>query len=217
MLYSVNELLKNGNDFMIGSASVGVWCGVLSAICVLIAAYIINNAAHYNRNKRFAPTGPVVNQTVGNMKKLRFGFFRSSVNGCGWIAIYNALRLMGKTPDAGKLIAELEWTGAMLFGILGTWPYSVVHYFRIRGYSVRVNYRAERYDEAAKKSEISIIWFFHQKGAHFVTVKWSETHFEGYNTFSNSKSSDNWGDSIEAFLQSRKYRPVMLISVSPQK
>ena len=196
---------------------IGFWGWVLIVLGALIAAYLINNAAHYRRNKRFAPKEPVINQTAGDMRKLRFGFFKSSFNGCGWVAIYNALRLMGKDPSAGKLIAELEWTGAMLFGILGTWPYSVAHYFRLRGYKVRVTYRAEKYDEKAKESEVNIIWFFHKKGAHFVTLKWYGERFEGYNTYSNSITRDSWGDSIEGLLRYRNYRPVMLISVSERK
>ena len=202
---------------MTGEFRPGFWGWALIVLGVLIAVYFVNNLLHYWKNERYVPKEPVVNQTAGDMKKLRFGFFQSGFNGCGWIAVYNALRLMGREPDAGKLIAELEWTGAMLFGVLGTWPYSVAHYFRLRGYRVRVTYRAGKYDETAREHEVNIIWFFHRKGAHFVTLRWREDRFEGYNTYSNSVSPDSWGCSIERFLKDRNYRPVMLISVSPKK
>ena len=50
-------------------------------------------------------------------------------------------------------------------------------------------------------------------GRHFVTVQYKDDCFVGYNTYSNSKGPDFYGDSLEQFLKRRKYFWAMLSGV----
>ena len=39
----------------------------------------------------------------------RYGFRSSAATGCGWIATYNALQIMGYRTDIDELIRYYEW------------------------------------------------------------------------------------------------------------
>ncbi len=186
---------------------------IFAAIAAVALIYFTVNISHYGYNKKHAGREMILCQN-GDAGKLRYGCFRSSYNGCGWIAVHNALKLLGEEPRTEKIISELEWTGALLFGVFGTWPYAVAGYFRRRGYKVTVTYDEKKYDRTAEKNKVSIVWFFHKKGAHFVTLVRRGDDYVGYNTYSDSKSADNWGPSISENLRKRGKHPVMLISVS---
>lgn len=143
-----------------------------------------------------------------------FGFYRSSYNGCGWIATYNATIMLGKRVAPADIIGEYELTGAVLYGTFGIQPYAITAFFRNKGYKVTTTYDSSKFDKVAKKNQANIIWFWHSSGAHYVALKRDGTKFVGYNTFNNSSGVDNWGTSISAFLTKYGYTGSILISIS---
>ncbi len=189
------------------------WLIAAALLAPALFAYLIRTLSNYRHNKKASPEGLIVNQT-GDVGKLRYALFRTSYNGCGWIAVYNALCLLGRNEKAEDIIRELEWTGVFLFGVFGTRPLAIVRFLRRRGLSVRIVRDPEKYDAAAAESDASIAWFFHKKGAHFVTLRREGDRFVGYNTYSNSKAAESWGPSVSARLKAGRYRPVMLITVN---
>lgn len=188
------------------------WLTLIVAVVTL--AYLGNNVVHgvYNQGKE--RRGYIYNQKEGWASKLWFGFFRSSYNGCGWIATYNAAIMLGRHIDASDIISEYEMTGAVLYGVMGVQPYAITHFFRFRKYKVTVTYNVNKFDTVAKKHKANIIWYwFDRVNAHYVAIKWDGKKFVGYNTFSNSSGPDDWGKSIKAFLNRRDYRASLLISI----
>ena len=143
-----------------------------------------------------------------------FGFYRSSFNGCGWIATYNATIMLGKRVAPAEIIGEYELTGAVLYGTFGIQPYAITAFFQNKGYKVTTTYDSSKFDKVAKENRANIIWFWHSSGTHYVALKWDGTKFVGYNTFKNSSGSDNWGTSISAFLAKYGYTGSILISMS---
>ena len=141
--------------------------------------------------------------------RLRYGLRASAATGCGWVAVYNALRLMGYSPKAERVIEFFEKQIPVINGNMGTFKYSPALFFRKMGFSVKVSHRKSRFDAIAKDSDAVIVYFWWRKklriGAHFVAVHHTARGFVGYNTYSNSKRADSWGDSIEKFLDDKKY------------
>lgn len=148
----------------------------------------------------------------------RYGFRSSAATGCGWIATYNALRLLGYHAEPKTLIAEYERQLPLIHGNAGTTILAPAFYFKRRGFRVEYLSRRDRFDEVAKKSDVCIL-FYHWRerwkfGAHFVALQHTDIGFVGYNTYSNSSGPDVYGESIDLFLTKKKHFGAVLIGIS---
>ena len=188
------------------------WLTLIVASVAL--AYLGNNLVHSVYNQAKAPSGFSYDQDSGQAANLRFGFFKSSYNGCGWIATYNALILLGKKPKAENIISEYELTGAVLCGVFGIQPYAVTHYFRFRGYKVETTYNSKNVDSVAKKHTCNILFYWHSSGAHYFATKWDGSQFVGYNVW-GSNGPEYLGKSLsQKFHNNQKRKIGVLISIS---
>ena len=151
----------------------------------------------------------------------RYGLRTSAATGCGWIATYNALRLMGYWAQPEKLIRMYERMLPLVHGNAGTSILAPALAFRNWGFPVRVVWNPGKFDEAAKESDVCIVFYYWRGkwklGAHFVTVQHREGRFVGYNTYSNSKGPDDWTESMAAFLKQKKYFGAVLIGIKDKR
>ena len=150
----------------------------------------------------------------------RYGLRSSAAVGCGWIATYNALRLMGYKAEPEALIRYYVRQVPLLHGNTGTLFFGPAVYFRRFGFPVKMIFSRKRYDEAAKNADAAIL-FYHWRekwrfGAHFVALHHTDKGFIGYNTYRNSTGPDAYGESLEAFIKRRKYYGTVLITISPR-
>lgn len=151
----------------------------------------------------------------------RYGFRSSAAVGCGWIATYNALRLLGYKADPEALIRYYEHQLPLLHGNTGTSFWGPAEYFRHFGFPVRMVVDRRKFDEAVKDADAAIL-FYHWKeklkvGGHFVALQHTDKGFVGYNTFRSSKGPDLYGDSLEEFLKKRKYFGTVLITIRDKR
>ena len=186
---------------------------VLCAVVLLLVAYCIAHFVNRRRNRAAAIDGLLLNQRDAPVGKLRYGFFRSGYNGCGWIAAYNGCRILGEDVPPAEIISEFERYGAILFGLFGTSPSAPTHFFRKRGCRVVSTGKRERFDDLAKASTFSILWYWHSRGAHFITLRPDENGFVAYNVFSNVKRPYLLGPSVREFLEQKNYHAPRLIAV----
>ena len=151
----------------------------------------------------------------------RYGLRSSAAVGCGWIATYNALRLMGYRAKPEQLIHMYEWMLPLVHGNGGTTTLAPALVFKRWGFPVRIVVDRRKYDEAARESDAVIVFYYWWKkwkmGGHFVTVHYKDGRFVGYNTYNNSKGPDDWTESIEAFLKKRKYFGTVLICIRDKR
>lgn len=147
----------------------------------------------------------------------RYGLRSSAATGCGWIATYNALRLMGKEAKPEELIRFYQRQLPLIHGNMGTTILAPAMYFKKQGYRVDWTACGDRFDEMARKSHVCILFYrWHKKwklGAHFVALQATQTGFVGYNTYNNSKGPDRYGQSLEKFLKDKKYFGAVLIGI----
>ena len=159
----------------------------------------------------------IYNQTKIPKDQWRYGFRASSAVGCGWIATYNALRLLGHHTDIEQLIRYYEWQLPLIHGNAGTSFWGPALCFRSWGFPVEVSFRSSRFDDLAGHSDACILFYrWHQKqklGAHFVALHKTPEGFVGYNTYRNSTGPDRYGPSLEAFLKEKKYFGAILIGI----
>ena len=163
----------------------------------------------------------IYNQTKIPKDQWRYGFRTSAATGCGWIATHNALRLMGYRPQPEELIRYYERQLPLIHGNAGTTIQGPALFFRKHGFPVETLSVTERFDEAAKGADVCILFYYWRKkykvGAHFVTVRYSDGKFTGYNTFRTSDGPDDYGASLEAFLKQRRFFAPVLIAIKKKR
>lgn len=163
----------------------------------------------------------IYNQRDIPRERYRYGFRSSAATGCGWIATYNALRLLGHTTDIEGLIRYYEWQLPLIHGNAGTSFWAPAVCFRKWGFPVKVIGNRKRFDEEAKQADACILFYHWRKGmklgAHFVALQHREEGFVGYNTYRNSTGPDVYGDSLEGFLKRQGYFGEVLIAIGKKE
>lgn len=151
----------------------------------------------------------------------RYGFRASADTGCGWIATYNALRLLGYKTDMDGLIRYYEWQLPLIHGNAGTSFWGPAVCFQKWGFPVKIVLDRKKFDEEAKAADVCVLFYRWQKkykvGAHFVALHHTNSGFVGYNTYRNSTGPDFYGESLDEFLRGRKYFGCVLIAINDKK
>ena len=159
----------------------------------------------------------IYNQKKIPKRQFRYGLRSSAAVGCGWIATYNVLALMGYSVDEKELIRYYTWQLPLINGNFGTFLLGPAIYFKQKGFSVKVSFRKSRFDRLLKNHDAGIIFYYWRRkfriGAHFAAVEYKDGKVVGYNTYSNSVGPDVYGDSLAEFLKKRKYRFPLLIAI----
>ena len=165
--------------------------------------------------------GLIYNQRDIPKEQWRYGFRTSAATGCGWIATYNALRLMNYKVTPESLIYFYEWQVPFVHGNLGTLALGPAQFFKQHGFRVRTCSQASEFDNLARESDVCLLFYYWRKGAkfgaHFVAVQHQDGQFIGYNTYKNSTGPDRYGPSLEAFLKRQKYFAPVLIAITDKR
>ena len=163
----------------------------------------------------------IYNQRKIPKDQWRYGFRSSAATGCGWIATYNALRLMHYRTSPEELIRYYERQLPLIHGNAGTSVPAPAIFFLHHGFDVRVSLKRCSFDGLTKSSDVCILYYrWRQKfkfGAQFVTVRYADGKFIGYNTYRNSEGPDCYGESLEAFLKKKKYYLPVLIAIRDKR
>lgn len=148
---------------------------------------------------------------------LRYGFRSSAATGCGWIATYNALTLLGLRAEPEELIRYYERRLPLIHGNLGTTILAPAFFFRRHGFRVEYTADKSRFDTLAKSAQVCILFYRWRRGlkmgTHFVALTGRDGCFTGYNTYANSRGPDLYGPSLEAFLRQKHYFAPVLIAI----
>ncbi len=159
----------------------------------------------------------IYNQTQIPKDRWRYGLRSSAATGCGWIAVHNALQLLGCSAKPEALIRYFRRKQPLLNGNFGTLVFHLSGFFKKQGFPVSLSLRRRNFDALAKSSDACILFYHWRKklrlGSHFAAFRYEGGRFEGYNTFRNSSGPDGYGPSLEAFLQKQKFFWPMLITI----
>lgn len=159
----------------------------------------------------------IYNQHDIPKEQYRYGLRPSAEVGCGWIATWNALKILGYETDIPALIRYYEWQLPLIHGNAGTSFWGPAVCFRKWGFPVKLVLDARRFDEEAGCADACILFYRwrnrYRLGAHFTALRHTPAGFIGYNTYRNSTGPDNYGGSLTAFLRSHGYFGAILIAI----
>lgn len=161
--------------------------------------------------------GMIYNQTQIPKDQWRYGFRSSAATGCGWIAVYNALRIMGFQAKPEELIRYFERQLPLIHGNTGTSLWGPALYFRKWGFPVQMTVRRDRFDQIVRESDACILFYRWRRGwrigAHFVALHNTPEGIAGYNTFRNSHGPDAYGSSLNRFLEKNEFFGAVLTGI----
>lgn len=163
----------------------------------------------------------IYNQTKIPRNQWRYGLRSSAATGCGWIAVYNALKLMGYRATPEGLIRYFERQLPLIHGNFGTAIWGPALYFRKWGFPVRMTARRSRLDSMARDSDVCVLFYRWRRGwrfgAHFVALRHTAEGFVGYNTYRTSSGPDAYGPSLDAWLRDKGYFGAVLTVIRAKR
>ena len=163
----------------------------------------------------------IYNQHRIPREQWRYGLRASGDTGCGWIAVYNALRLMNYRAEPEDLIRYFEWQLPLIHGNAGTTLPGPALFFRQKGFPVRLCADRRKMDAVAKESDVCILFYRWRKnwklGAHFAALQYRDGRFRGCNVYRNSTAFDDCGGSLSALLEQRKWFGAVLIGIRDKR
>jgi len=186
----------------------------------------------HNRRLTFDMLTPIDNQNHSPANQVRMGMTEGMnegwYNGCGWVAAYNALILLGNPQHPAEIVRYFEESGGtVLGGVFGTYPNTIESYIRGLGYNVTHRLFPQvtlNIDDAIRNSRVSILAYVHTGAAHYITIEYREDigKFVVYNDSLARAMSADMGfqsavevgaavDSVAAFINNT---PNIIISFS---
>ena len=159
----------------------------------------------------------IYNQRDIPQDKWRYGLRSSAATGCGWVATYNALRLLGYKTDIEQLIRYFESQLPLVHGNAGTSFWGPSLCFRNWGFPVEISADRRQFDAIVRRSDVCILFYRWRQGlrvgAHFVALHRQGDQVIGYNTYKTSVGPDPYGPSLEAFLREKHYFGAVLTGI----
>jgi len=143
-------------------------------------AMALSNYQH-NRDISFDLTTLIDNQAAAPANQVRMGtregLNEGWYNGCGWIAAYNSLIILGDPRHPAQIVNHFETNrGTVAGGVFGTFPHAIERYFRELGYEVNHTMFPQRsavsIDDTIRASRVAVLAYMHTRAAHFITIEY---------------------------------------------
>lgn len=137
-------------------------------------------------NRQFDISGPINGQGLCPVKDMRYGIVDIARAGCGVIAVYNALLLLGNPHRFYEVAAWGDRKAAAAFGLLGTIPPKERQLFQRLGYAVTSVTDVKLLDRHAQAADVCLFTFWNQKGSirrgmHTVCLQYRSGAIDVYN------------------------------------
>jgi len=178
-------------------------------------------AVNYSYNSKLSFSGPITGQSLGNAALVRMGIGTGADNGCGWIATYNALYLLGTPVPPANIVQYMDTNGgANIGGVFGVNPYAVYQYLDLMGYNTNITFYPAGLDKtiANSKSQMGILMygFTNSNGnfnIHYVIVDYKNGQYVFYNLYQNDPSTRPV-NSLDLYVKDNKDTPIALITIN---
>lgn len=183
-------------------------CGIGAAAVVGLGAAALTSTVYnaheqgvayrnYQHNSRLSQPNGYIN-AQSSYYNWQFGARTLDYNGCGVIATYNVMRMLGYNPNLASVAYDIERNhGTLLWGYAGTDPSHPLDYFNSHGIRVRSYYNISSLESAARNINCSnqfiMMCFWNNKndltkGAHFIAVrKQANGEYIAYNRYDDNR------------------------------
>lgn len=116
-------------------------------------------------NRQFHIDGPVNGQGLPPVRDLRYGVTGMARSGCGVIAVYNTLLLLGNPHPLHEVAAWGDLHARAALGLLGTLPWKAKGLFRRLGYTVTTVTDGRLMDARAAEADVCLFTYWNRRGS----------------------------------------------------
>ena len=188
---------------------------VVVAVAATTATVVscINSSNNKKEQKNFAG-GYITDQN--KVDQFKMGFAGAAWNGCGWVAAYNAMIMLGNPKQPEEVINHFDNIfGNIFYGAFGANPIAVHSYFFFQGYDVGYLSMNDisNSEAGAQSATACIMLYWHGSGAHYVAFQWTGQNFEAYNTGFNSNGVYTFS-SVYSYITSNNYALWGVLTIS---
>lgn len=159
---------------------------------------------------------PLNGQGIGILKDMRIGSRNFASSGCGAIATFNALSMVGMNPDMVDIVDFYERKGLVFNAALGVNPAAVGKYLAKSGLNWKCCRGKQNWDACLSDGQAAIMLYFWVSpkgmGAHYVSMERCPNGIRVYNVYGNRDAAYEFED-IQAFLESGNYKKVVSMFV----
>ncbi|MBQ8247110.1 MAG: hypothetical protein IJZ42_08255 [Lachnospiraceae bacterium] len=175
-----------------------------------------NREFNMSRNVQF----PLNGQGMGELKDMRIGMRTFSHSGCGAIATFNAMSLVGCEPKIEDVVDFYERKGIILYANMGVNPIGVSRYLseqdvQWKRYSGKVDW-----DSCITEGQVAIVlyWWANAKSfaAHYITIEKLKDGIRVYNLYNSRDCAFKYED-IQTFLEAGSYKRIVAMFVIDRK
>lgn len=170
-------------------------------------------------SRAFSADGYIADQDFTD--GLRYGYWMSNYNGCGWIAVYNVLHFLGRSSDPERVFGEM--LRILPFeGRRGTPFPTLVRYFREAGIPAdRIYGGPQTLKTRGGAAACGIVRCVKEGAPHYVTfLRTGETGKGGaplYRFLNVESGREDYRATMEEFLADYEYRDLLIRLLVPRE
>ena len=168
-------------EFPILAGIIGL--AVVTYVAIAARDGMNNKESNLNAQQSFSG-GYIYDQNQVNQFKM--GRAGAAWNGCGWIAAYNAMIMLGNPQQPADVISYFDnaW-GNIALGAFGTNPLAMGRYFGLQGYTGKSSAipgsMPSDIEAVAQNASACVLLYAHSQGAHYTALKWNGKSYDVYN------------------------------------
>lgn len=175
-----------------------------------------NREVNMSKNIKF----PLNGQGMGELKDMRIGSCTFAHSGCGAIATFNAMSMIGREPKIEEIVDFYEHNGLILNARMGVNPSGVKRYLKSRNVKWEFYSGKNDWDSKLSKEQVAIVlyWWVNRKGcgAHYIAMERTDEGICVYNEFGNRDTVYKYKD-IQTFLTTGQYKRMVAMFVIDRK
>lgn len=173
---------------------------------------------NYRHNSTIEVGGVINGQGLDPVRQMKYGHTSVEKSGCGLIAVYNALVLLGNPQSLADIILWGDYCAAVFCGFGGTNPWAAGRLLRRMGYTVKSVSHRSQYDSEAKRADVCLFTFWNNipnltRGMHSVCARYEADAVRVYNPASFHNHSTVKG-SFAGWIAADHIGPVAFLTVS---
>ena len=158
------------------------------------------------RRNALSPDGYIINQH--ETMNIPYGKLMSDRNGCGWISVYNYLRLHGIEKRCSEIAALLN-SRSLFRSRYGTDPFNVRRVLKKSGLRVRMTIGYKNVCRRASEAESGILLYRHSGGIHYIAFTDASRPYKRF--FNAISGKADHIDTVEHFLKTHNRSPVLVL------
>ena len=127
------------------------------------------------------------------------GFGTYGISGCQYIAVYNAMQLIGKPQSLASVTNEIFSYGAVAWGLFGAGPWAAASYFSAHDVDYVGSFSPDTLVANILEGSVIVFTAWYPTGWHAMTALYTNGKYKVFNRFNDEKKVLPYGSLSEVY------------------